>query len=515
MDQLALIFLLAVGAVAFVPVGKRFGVPAPVLMTLGGIVLALLPFVPNVAIPPDFILPLVLPPLLHAAVQRTSWRQFRDNARPILMLAVALVFVTTAAVAWTAHHIIPGLPVAAAVALGALVAPPDPVAATSVAGTLGLPRRMVSILEGEGLFNDVTAIVIYHVAVVAAMTGEFSWAKAGGDFVLSAVVAVVVGAGLGWLTQRFMNWLGEPTLQTALSLLVPFLSYTLADELHGSGVLAVLATALFLSERGSDPDDVQGRVIGASFWEVIDTLVTGIAFGVIGLELATVLRSLDGDDPWELLRHGLVVTLVVILVRLVWMLPVSWLSRWLHRRSGNEDEDLPTTWQETMVVFWSGMRGVATIALALALPLKFPGRDAILVTAFTVIIITLVVQGFTLPWVVKVLDVRKDAEAETRQEDELRGRARTVARHRLRELMDQIDMPDEAARILYGRFGRWADGSRMDEKQRLALRRTVRKVQDEVNSAARHEILGARSEPGVDPEIADRVLRELDLRGLH
>ena len=205
MDQLALLFALLLGAVVTVPLGERLGLPAPVLMTLAGIVLAFVPFVPNVDVPPELILPLLLPPLLYASVQRTSWRQFTANIRPILLLAVALVFVTTAAVAAVANAMVPGVPIAAAVALGALVAPPDPVAATAVAGSLGLPRRMVSILEGEGLFNDVTAIVLYHVAIAAAVSGTFSWPAAVGELVLSAVVAVAVGLALGWLSNKLMS----------------------------------------------------------------------------------------------------------------------------------------------------------------------------------------------------------------------------------------------------------------------------------------------------------------------
>jgi NhaP-type Na+/H+ or K+/H+ antiporter len=197
-DQLALFFVLMLAAIVMVPLGERLKLPSPVLMTLLGGVMAALPFVPNVQIPPGLILPLVLPPLLYASVQRTSWRQFANNKRSIFLLAVALVFVTTAAVAAVAQAVVPGITLAAAVALGALVAPPDPVAATAVAGSLGLPRRMVSILEGEGLFNDVTAIVLYNVAITAAVTGTFSWPHAVGEFVLSAVVAVGVGVVLGW-----------------------------------------------------------------------------------------------------------------------------------------------------------------------------------------------------------------------------------------------------------------------------------------------------------------------------
>ncbi len=204
-------------------------------MTLAGVAMAFMPFVPNVDIPPEIILPALLPPLLYATVQRTSWRQFAANRRPIFLLAVALVFVTTAAVAAVANAIVPGLPIAAAVALGALVAPPDPVAATAVAGSVGLPRRLVSILEGEGLFNDVTAIVLYHVAIAAAVSGTFSLPEAFGLLVLSAVVAVAVGLALGWVTIKLMNLLGDATLQVGLTLLVPFVAYVLAEELEGSG----------------------------------------------------------------------------------------------------------------------------------------------------------------------------------------------------------------------------------------------------------------------------------------
>ncbi|MDX3579473.1 cation:proton antiporter, partial [Streptomyces sp. FL07-04A] len=238
MDQLALLFVLLLGAVVSVPVGDRFGLPAPVLMTLLGIVLAVLDFVPNVEVPPDLILPLLLPPLLYAAVRRTSWRQFAANVRPIFLLAVALVFVTTVCVAAVAHSIVPGLPVAAAVALGALVAPPDPVAATAVAGQLGLPRRLVSILEGEGLFNDVTAIVLYHVAIAAAVSGTFSPWRAGLDLVLSAVVAVAVGVALGWGANRLLDVLGGTWLEISLTLLVRPAARGLAEEFPGTGARA-------------------------------------------------------------------------------------------------------------------------------------------------------------------------------------------------------------------------------------------------------------------------------------
>ncbi|MEV5436363.1 Na+/H+ antiporter [Streptomyces sp. NPDC052682] len=526
MDQLALLFVLLLGAVVSVPVGDRLKLPAPVLMTLLGIVLALLDFVPNVDVPPDLILPLVLPPLLYAAVRRTSWRQFTANKRPIFLLAVALVFVTTVCVAVMAHAIVPGLPIAAAVALGALVAPPDPVAATAVAGQLGLPRRLVSILEGEGLFNDVTAIVLYHVAIAAVVSGSFSPWQAGLDLVLSAVVAVAVGLGLGWGTNKLMDLLGDPTLQIGLTLLVPYASYVMAEELHGSGVLAVLTTALFLTDYATDPDDVMTRLAGHTFWDIVDTLVTGVAFGLVGLELHNAVRTASGR--WgELLGWAAAVVGVVVLVRLLWLLPATWLTRRLHARR-DHDEDIPVSWRETVVMWWSGMRGVASVALALAIPLQtdagaFPNRDEIIFIAFGVIMATLVVQGLTLPWLVRRLDVRADTEREKEFEKELAVRAAKAAKRKLREIEAVEELPEELSEQMLRRafdIGLRISPDLAEEERREAYRqrarrlKRVRRIQGEMLSAARHEVLAARNEPGADPEVVDRVLRHLDVRSL-
>ncbi|CAL9315454.1 Na+/H+ antiporter [Streptomyces sp. SudanB182_2057] len=527
MDQLALLFVLLLGALVSVPVGDRLGVPAPVLMTLFGGVLAVVDFVPNVDIPPELILPGLLPPLLYAAVRRTSWRQFAANVRPIFLLAVALVFVTMVCVAFVAHRIVPGLPFAAAFALGALIAPPDPVAATSVAGQLGLPRRLVSILEGEGLFNDVTAIVLYHVAIAAAVSGTFSAWQAGLDLVLSAVVAVLVGLALGWGANKLMGLLGDPTLQIGMTLLVPYASYVLAERLHGSGVLAVLTTALFLAEYATDADDVLTRLAGHTFWDIIDTLVTGVAFGLIGLELHNAIHTAQGR--WgEMLGWAAAVVGVVVVVRLLWLLPATWLTKRLHARR-DYDEEIPVSWRETVVMWWAGMRGVASVALALAVPLRtedgspFPDRDEIIFIAFGVIVATLVVQGLTLPWLVRRLGVRADAAREKEFEKELAVRAAKAAKRRLREIEQVEELPEELSEQMLRRAfeigirispDMGEDERREAQVQRVKRIKRVRRIQNEMLSAARHEVLAARSEPGADPEIVDRVLRHLDVRSL-
>ncbi|MFI1936769.1 Na+/H+ antiporter [Streptomyces purpureus] len=527
MDQLALLFLLLLGALLTVPLGERLGLPAPVLMTVAGAVLAFLPFVPNIEFPPEYILPLVLPPLLYAAVQRTSWRQFAANRRPIFLLAVALVFVTTAAVAAVANALVPGLPLAAALALGALVAPPDPVAATAVAGSLGLPRRLVSILEGEGLFNDVTAIVLYHVAIGAAVGSAFSWGAAALELVLSAVVAVVVGLLLGWLSNRLMGVLGEATLQTGLTLLVPFVAYVLSEELRGSGVLAVLVVALYLAEHAVDADDVMGRLAGQTFWQIVDTLVTGIAFGLIGLELHNVFGTADGRMA-EMLGWGGAILGVVVGVRLLWLLPATWLAKRLHTRR-DYDEEIPVSWRETVVMWWSGMRGVASVALVLAIPLRndagqpFPAREEIVFIAFCGIMGTLVAQGLTLPWLVRRLGVRADAGAERELERTLAIRAAKAAKRRLKEIEETEELPEEVQeRLQRGAFdiGARISPDMLDDERRAAFAqraeryKVVQRIQREMMSAARHEVLSARSEHGADPEVVDRVLRHLDVRSM-
>ncbi|MGX1908967.1 Na+/H+ antiporter [Streptomyces phaeochromogenes] len=527
MDQLALLFVMLLGAVLSVPLGDRLGLPSPVLMTLLGIVLAVLDFVPNVDIPPELILPALLPPLLYAAVRRTSWRQFTANKRPIFLLAVALVFVTTAVVAVVAHAIVPGLPIAAAVALGALVAPPDPVAATAVAGKLGLPRRLVSILEGEGLFNDVTAIVLYHVAIAAAVSGTFSLPRAALDFLLSAVVAVAMGIGLGWGTNRLLDYLGDPTLQIGLTLIVPYASYVLAEELHGSGVLAVLTTALFLAEYANDADDVMTRLAGHTFWDIVDTLVTGVAFGLIGLELHNAIRTASGR--WqEMLGWAAAIVGVVVFVRLAYLLPATWLTKRLHAKR-DHDEDIPTSWRETVVMWWAGMRGVASVALALAIPLEtdsgapFPDRDEMVFIAFGVIMATLVVQGLSLPWLVRKLGVRADTDREQEFEKALALRAAKAAKRRLREIEEVEELPDELSEQLLRRAfdigfrispDMGEDERREGHEHRVRRIKRVRRIQGEMLSAARHEVLAARSEAGADPEVVDRVLRHLDVRSL-
>lgn len=324
-----------------------------------------------------------------------------------------------------------------------------------------------------------------------------------------------------------MDLLGDATLQIGLTLLVPYASYVLAEELHGSGVLAVLTTALFLAEYATDPDDVATRLAGHTFWDIVDTLVTGVAFGLIGLELHNAIRTASGR--WgEMLGWAAAIVAVVVLVRLLWLMPATWVAKRLHAKQ-DYDEEIPMTWRETVVMWWSGMRGVASVALALAIPLKtdeggaFPDRDEIVFIAFGVIMATLVLQGLTLPWLVERLGVEADTEREKEFEKNLAIRAAKAAKRRLREIEEVEELPEELSEQMLRRAfdigvrisPDMGDEERREAHQQRAKRlKRVRRIQGEMMSAARHEVMAARSEPGADPEVVDRVLRHLDVRSL-
>ncbi|WP_194837869.1 Na+/H+ antiporter [Nocardia sp. XZ_19_369] len=521
MDQLVLMIVILFAAILAEPLAKRVGVASAVLMTVFGCVVALLPFAPRINISPDLILPLVLPPLLYAAARRTSWRQFAENWVPIALRAVGLVIATAVAVAAVFHAWYPGLPIAAAVALGALVAPPDPVAATALAGSLGLPRRLVVVLGGEGLFNDVTAIVIYGVAIQAVVTGQFSAPHAAAEFVVSAVVAVVVGLLLGWAGSKLTNYLGVATWQVALSLLLPFAAYGIAEAWRGSGVLAVLVCALYLTDAVTEFSDPDYRLVGDSFWDITEMLLSGFAFGLIGLELAAVLEATGDRWPTLLGGAGAVVAMVVGL-RLVWLMTTWAISRSWWRRVTDE----PYTWRETIVTWWAGMRGVATVALALAIPLltddgaDFPGRTEILFTAFAVVLFTLLLQGPTLPLVVRLTGVHADTKLERELERQLWERVIKAELARLKAIAVEQDLPDDVYERLRDGFRQRmaradpqaADADAQSEAARNAkLARKLRDIREDVVEAGRREAQNARREPGMPPDLVDRVTRRLDL----
>lgn len=516
------VLILVVATVVLAPLAQRFSLPYPAVLLAFGMVLALVPKLPVPEVDPEWILPAVLPPLLFAAARRTSWRQFLDDRRAIGLLAVALVAVTAFVVGGVLTVVVPGLPMAAAVALGAAVAPPDPVAATAVARRLRLPRRLRAILEGEGLSNDATALVLYDVAVASVVTGAF----AAGQATLRLGLAVVVGIGVGVLlalgARRLLTALPAHPAGSALVLVLPFVAYGAADAAHGSGVLAVVTVALGLSRYG-DVESAQTRLVTNTTWEVLELLITGAAFAFVGLELRSVADNVPGPLSTALVQAA-IVTGVVVVVRFAWIFPVAAADEALRRRRGVAAE--PVGIREMTVASWAGMRGVVTLAAVLALPLAptpFPERERLILIAFVVIAVTMLVQGMTLPFIVKTLRIEASEDERAREAQELIRRARRAGfaeLHRMRERgdvpTDVLEHAEENADRMWHSLGFQPEDHSVEESERTTDHAvTANAVKDEMLAAARDEIVSARAESGADPTLADAVLRRLDARGTY
>jgi len=412
MHQAEIIVLLFTVVAASVLVARKMALPYPVVLVLVGLALSFIPRLPEVKLDPNIVFYFFLPPLIYPAALFTSWRDFRRNLRPIVMLAIGLVLFTMIVVACVAHALIPSLPWAAAFALGAIVSPPDAVAAASIIRRLAVPQSVVSVLEGESLVNDATALVALQFAVAALMTGEFSLGQAS----LRFVWAVAGGIGFGLLVGVAIRWvqrhLDDPPVQITISLLTPFLAYLPAERLHASGVLAVVAAGIYIGWYSPLIVTARYRLEAFAFWEIVVFLLNGFVFTAIGLQLPGILRSLNGESLFSPIQSALLVSAVVVLVRIAWVFPGAYLSFLLHkgvRRPGPFPE-----WQNVAVMAWSGMRGVVSLAAAFALPFvlpngsPFPGRNYILFLTFAVILVTLLFQGLTLPVVIKKLCIKSD-----------------------------------------------------------------------------------------------------------
>jgi Na+/H+ antiporter len=517
MDQLALIIGLLLATVVAVGLGDRLRLPYPVLMLILAASLTFIPGFPEMDISPELILPIFLPPLLFATAQRSSWAVFRVRWRTLIMLAVALVIVSTAAVAGAAWLMIPGIGIPAAIALGAMVAPPDPVAVESVAGRVHMPRRLITVLQSEGLFNDAAAIVIFQAAVAAAVSGSRIGPDVVLKFLVGAAVAVLVGIAMGWVTSLITRLVTSMVARSAVTLVVPFAAYILAEEVHVSGVIAVVVTALEM-QRHSRPQDAAERVTRTAFWDVVELLVTGLAFGLVGLEIRQVIHE-EGTEIYGMIGPAVVVCVIVFAVRFLWL--------GLLAASARKKENLlqPTSAKEVLILTWCGMRGLATLALALALPLTladgtpFPARDQLLVIACAVLLATLVLPGLTLPWLMKVLKATGDGSEERDAARLLARRAQQAAVAALKDNDLMKELPPEKVALVKEKMTRLhaelLDGSLRNEtvgEKRKRGRELAIAVQTIALDAARQEVVAARNEPDMDPEVADRVLRQLDLR---
>jgi CPA1 family monovalent cation:H+ antiporter len=515
LSDIAAVFALLVGAVVVAGLAERTRISAPIVLVIVGLAVSQVPGVPEYELNPEVVLFFFLPPLLYAAAWQSSVRSFRNDLRAITLLSVGLVLATTAAVGFAAWALIPGLPLAAGFALGAIIAPPDAIAASAVGRELGLPRRLMTILSGESLLNDATALTALRVAI-AAVAGGITLLEAGEMLVVAAVGGAAVGLAIGWALHRVRRWL-QPVLENALSLFVPFVAYLAAEVAHASGVVAVVVAGLYLS-RTSTTSRSATRLQGWSTWELINFVLEAVVFLLIGLQLPAVLESLSRDEyaAADTLVWSLAILALVVVVRFAWVFPATYLPRRLSRRIRERDPAPP--WSHAVVVSWAGMRGVVSLAAAFALAADFPQRDLILFITFVVVFGTLVLQGLTLPWVIRRLGVvGREAYTDRLAEANAQHRAVRAGVDRLDQLLAEETAPPpveivdklrtQAEHRANGAWERIGDATTGRETPSALYRR----LRTEMLRAERDEFVRLRDRGELDDEVLRAVVRDLDL----
>src|SRR5437762_10502352 len=400
MHNFETVLTLLVGVTLLALMARRFQLPTPALLVVGGLLVAVVPGLPTVQFDPQLVFLIFVPPLLYRASLLASYRDVRANFRPILSLGVGHVLFATIVIAWVAHNAIPGLPWASGFALGAVVSPPDVAAATAFLRRLPLPRRIVTILEGESMINDAAAIVAYRMAVAAAVTGSFSVPAATGRSLVVGAGGIAVGLAVAWLLAAVRRHIHDPEVENTISLLTGYAAYLPAERLGVSGILAVVATGLYLGRVGPRFVAADTRVQNVGMWDVVVFVLEGLIFTITGLALRPILAGWSGPFARDLLSGAVLVSVTIIVARFVWVFPATYLPRFLSARVRKRDPYPP--WQFPAVVSWAGLRGGESLVLAAAIPTMtaagapFPGRDVVIAIAFVVIVVTLLGQGFTL-----------------------------------------------------------------------------------------------------------------------
>jgi Na+/H+ antiporter len=516
-DNEILIPVLFVAVAALSSLARWIDVPYPIIIVLGGLAIGFLPGMPEIELDPDVVLLGFLPPLLYSAAFFADLRALRDDARALSMASIGLVLATMAAIAVASHELIEGLSWPAAFALGAIVAPTDPVAATAIMRRLGAPRRIVNVVEGESLVNDASALVAYRVAVAAAVGGSFSLLDAAGEFALAASGGLAIGIAVGWLSAELRERLDDPPLEIAVSLFTGYAAFLPAEELGVSGVLAAVTAGLIVGWRAPQIASPEVRLQGFAFWEILSFLLNASLFMLIGLQLPFILDELTGNSTMDALGYAAVISALVIAVRFVWLFTTPYLVRALDRRASQVSRRVGA--RERVLVGWSGMRGAVSLAAALALPLDtgaFPERDLILLITFVVIVVTLVGQGLTLPAVIRGLRLRDDGSDEV---EEVRGRieAAQAALIRLEELAEvewTRDATVELVRRLYEyRQRRFAvrAGDIDDEDGIEESSAAYQRLMHELYAAQRAMLVQMRNRGEISNDVMHRIERDLDL----
>ncbi|MCC8450419.1 Na+/H+ antiporter [Streptomyces rochei] len=520
MDVMPLLLLVA-GSAAIAAAGRRLPVPAPLLLVAVGLAVSYVPGVPDYTLDPHIVLPLLLPPLLHTAATDSSYLDLRAQMRPVALLSVGYVLFATFVVGAAAYLIVPGLPLTAALVLGAVVAPPDAVAATAVARRVGLPNRITTILQGESLVNDATAITAFRVALAAAVGEGATWAGGIAEFLIAAVGGVVVGLVLMVPLHWLRTHVKEALLQNTLSLLIPFVAYAVAEQVHASGVLAVVVVALFLGHRAWEVDFAT-RLQEEAVWKMVAFVLESSVFALIGLQLPVVLDGLGDYEGTDAAWYAVAVFLVVAAARFVWVYPATYLPRLSARVRAREGE---LSWKGPFVIGWAGMRGVVSLAIAFSIPLTvhggdpFPERNLILFLSFTTVIGTLVVQGVTLPPLIRLLKFpAHDVQAETLAEANAQAQASRAAEQRLDELLADernalpTPLADRLRTVLERRRNAvWERLGQVNPVTGETVDDTYRRLSREMIGAEREVFVRLRDGRYIDDEMLRTLLRRLDL----
>jgi len=503
-------------------VANWWQVPYPIVLVLGGLGLGLVPGIPEIELDPDLVLLIFLPPLLYSGAFFADLNALREYTRVISLLSIGLVLATAIVVGVVAHFAF-DLPWAVSIALGAIVGPTDPVAATTILRRLGIPRRIVNVLEGESLVNDASALVIYKVAVAAAIGGGFSAAEAGGRFLLAAGGGLAIGLLAGYLIAAIRRRTEDPTTQITISLFSGYAAFLPADEIGASGVLAVVTCGVYLGWRSPELISPTVRLQSFPVWEILVFLLNATLFILIGLQLPVIVDGLQesGIDAGQAIADGLFVTALVIATRFAWTFGVTAIIRAVDRRP--RQRELRTSWKLRTVAAWSGMRGAVSLAAALALPLTtdagepLPGRDLILFVTFAVILFTVVGQGLTLPALIRRLDVAEDGSEEEHEELRARLTAAGAALERLDELAVEEWTQEDTVRRVRGlyefrrrRFK--VRAGKIDDEDGIEDRSVAyQRLMHELYAAQRGALVELRDSGRISAEVMRRVERELDL----
>ena len=517
LEAVELVLLMLAVAVAVTAVARRIRVADPIVLLIAGVVLGLIPGLPRIELQPDLVFALFLPPILFAAAYFTPIRDFRANARPILLLAVGLVLFTTFAVGYVVEAMIPGMPLAAALTLGAIVAPPDAVAATAIFRRLGVPRRIVTILEGESLVNDATSLTAYRAASAAALgLIAFSPLGASVDFLVIGIGGVLVGVVIGIVVTALIQRTSDPVLEIAVSLIAPATAYLFAERFGLSGVLATVVAGLISGRRAARVLSPDARLLGSGAWQILIWAINAIVFLAIGLQLPTIMAGLSEIPADVLIRYGFIVSATVIVARFVWVFPATYVPRYLSAKI-RERDPYPSP-RAVVIVSWAGMRGVVSLAAALALAPDFPQRSLILYLTFCVILATLVGQGLTLPLLIRKLGVSATGDGLEAEETHARLTAVDAGLTRLEELRveypDHLPLIDQIKEELEHEVSHVAPGEdvALDEAEQEAL--DHRAIRAAVLLVQREAVIQLRDDGVINDETLRRIELELDLEAV-